>query len=153
MEGIIGTDVVTQIAIIVEDIDRAKQAYADFFGVPVPETQEPGPFEVTQTQYKGEPAPKAKARLAFFSVGEHLQLELIEPNGEASVWQDHLDQHGEGFHHIAFQVKGMDSMLERCEEAGLETVQRGRYGNGGGEYAYLDALKDLKIFVELLENY
>jgi hypothetical protein len=35
----------------------------------------------------------------------------------------------------------------------MKCEQRGKYGNGGGEYAYMDAHNDLKCLVELLENY
>lgn len=153
MSGLLGTNTVVQVAIIVRDMDKAKKAFTELLGLPVPETAAPGPYEVTQTHYQGEPAPQAKANLAFFKVGENLQLELIEPNGEKSVWQDHLDEHGEGFHHIAFQVKDIDEKVEACEAAGYKAVQRGKYASGTGEYAYLDATKDLKIFLELLENY
>jgi len=151
--SVLGTNIVTQVALIVKDIEATKQKYAEFFGVEAPPTVTGGEYEVTGTKYMGNPAPRAGAKLAFFNVGPSLALELIEPNGEQSTWQDHLDKHGEGLHHIAFNVKGMDSKLEACEKLGMITTQRGKYGSGTGEYAYLDATKDLKLFVELLENY
>ena len=39
-----------------------------------------------------------------------------------------------------------------AEAAGLRLVQHGTYGDGNGEYNYLDA-PDLKCIVELLESY
>jgi len=151
--SVLGTNIVTQVALIVRDIEATKQKYAEFFGVEPPSTIEGGDYKVTQTVYMGNPAPRAGAKLAFFNVGSNLALELIEPNGEQSTWQDFLDQNGEGIHHIAFVVKGMDEKIMACEKFGMITTQRGKYGSGGGEYAYLDATKDLKLFVELLENY
>jgi len=153
MSGVLGTNTVTQVALIVKDIEATKQKYAEFFGVEAPPTIDGGDFEVTGTMYMGSPAPRAGAKLAFFDVGPGLALELIEPNGEQSTWQDFLDKNGEGLHHIAFNVKGMDGKLEACEKLGMITTQRGKYGNAAGEYAYLDATRDLKLFVELLENY
>jgi len=151
--SVLGTNIVTQVALIVKDIEATKQKYAEFFGVEVPPTITGGDYEVTGATYMGKPAPKADAKLAFFNVGANMTLELIEPNGEQSTWQDFLDQHGEGLHHIAFHVKGMDDKLEACEKLGMITTQRGKYGDASGEYAYLDATKDLKLFVELLESY
>jgi len=151
--SIIGDNKVIQLCIIVKDIETTKKKYADFFGIEAPPTMDGGKFEVTGAEYKGQPAPKANCFMAFFSVGEGLQLELIQPNGEASVWQDHLDEKGEGFHHIAFGVKDMDSKIPILEKQGWPLVQRGKYGDASGQYAYLDANNDLKIWLELLESF
>jgi catechol 2,3-dioxygenase-like lactoylglutathione lyase family enzyme len=153
MAGILGTNVLTQVALVVRDIEKTKKKFAEFFGVPVPNTVDGGKYEVTGTVVYGKPAPDANCLMAFFSVGPGVQLEIIQPNGVESCWQDFLDQHGEGLHHIAFGVKNMDEKIKACEDFGLNCVQRGKYGSGTGEYAYLDGQKDLKCFIELLENY
>lgn len=153
MAGILGTNVITQVGFIVEDIEKTKKKFAEFFGVEVPPTIDGGEYEITKTTYMGEPAPKANCFMAFFSVGENVQLELIQPNGVKSTWQDYLDEKGEGIHHIAFNVKDMDEKIANSEDFGMKCVQRGKYGNASGEYAYLDATDDLKCIIELLENY
>ncbi|MDR2371464.1 MAG: VOC family protein [Treponema sp.] len=153
MAGVIGAQVLTQVGFIVKDVVKTKQKWAEFLGVPVPDHFDGGKYEVTKTLVEGEPAPKANCLMAFFDVGPNVQIELIQPNGEKSTWQDFLDRHGEGVHHIAFHIKGMDGRIEACEEFGMTCVQRGKYGDGKGEYAYMDAYKDLKCLVELLENY
>lgn len=153
MAGIIDTNILTQVGFIVKDIETTKRKFAEFFGVAVPNHFDGGKFEITGTTVGGEPAPDANCLMAFFDVGPHTQIELIQPNGVKSTWQDFLDEHGEGVHHIAFGVKGMDGMINRCESFGMHCVQRGKYGDGNGEYAYLDATKDLKCLIELLESY
>ncbi len=90
--------------------------------------------------------------MAFFDVGPGLQLELIQPNEEPSTWRDYLNEHGEGIHHIAFQIKDSKAKVASAEAAGLKLVQRGVYGDGSGEYNYLEA-PELKCIVELLESY
>jgi methylmalonyl-CoA epimerase len=152
MAGLINTNVISQVCIIVKNIEKTKKKWADFFGVPVPPTMNGGDFEITQTRYRKKPAPKANCLMAFFDAG-NIQMELIEPNGKKSVWRDFLDEHGEGIHHIAFQVEGMEKVLENCKQSGLKCTQWGKYGDGGGEYAYLDSEKDFKCVIELLENY
>ena len=153
MAGITGSTKLTQVALIVKDIDKTKKKLAEFFGVDEPPAFGGGDFAVTQTQYKGNPAPDAKCRMAFFDVGDGVQLELIEPNGVASVWQDFLDEKGEGIHHIAFGVKGMESVILSCENFGMKLVQKGNYGDGGGCYSYLEGGDGLPMLVELLENF
>ena len=153
MAGIVGSSTVTQIGFIVKDIEVSKRKFSEFLGVEPPPTIGGGKFEITGTTYKGEKAPDANCKMAFFNVGDNLQLELIEPNGVQSVWQDFLDENGEGIHHIAIQVKGMDDKIIACEKFGMKLLQRGKYGDGNGEYAYLDAYDDLKCLFELLESY
>jgi len=153
MEGIIDTNKVTQVGFIVKDIEKSKRVFAKFFGVEPPPHFDGGKFEITGTAYMGQPAPDANCMMAFFDAGPGMQIELIQPNGVKSVWQDFLDEHGEGIHHIAFGVKDMDAKIKACEEFGMKCVQRGKYGNGAGEYSYMDAYDNMLCLVELLENY
>lgn len=153
MAGVIDTNILTQVGFIVRDIEVSKRKFAEFFGIEPPPHFDGGKFEVTGTTVEGRPAPDANCLMAFFDVGPGIQIELIQPNGVKSTWQDFLDEHGEGIHHLAFGVKGMDGKVSACEAFGMKCVQRGKYGNGGGEYAYLDAYKDMKCLVELLESY
>jgi len=150
---VLGNYLITQVAIIVRDIEAAKKKFAAFFGVEPLATIMPWDYNITQTTYMGNPAPKAGCKLAFFNAGPNVSLELIEPNGEQSTWQDFLDAKGEGIHHIAFGVSGMDEKIAACQQLGMVCTQRGNYGDGSGQYAYLDATADLKCFVELLESY
>jgi len=153
MAGLFNTNVITQVALVVKDIEKTKKKWAEFFGVPVPPTVEAGSYEVTQTKYKGKAAPKAKCLMAFFDAGPNMQLELIQPNGQKSTWQDFLDKKGEGIHHIAFKVNGTKKIIETCEKKGLKCIQQGKYGDASGEYAYFDTEKDLKCIIETLESY
>ena len=152
MAGTVGTHLVAQVGFIVKDIETTKRKWAAFLGVDVPETQPCGDYEITQTVLMGEPAPKANSLLAFFDVGPGLQIELIQPNEEPSTWRNFLNEHGEGMHHLAFQVKDSAAQVARAEAAGLKLVQHGVYGDGGGEYNYLDA-PGLKWMVGMLGSY
>jgi methylmalonyl-CoA/ethylmalonyl-CoA epimerase len=146
--NVLGTRTITQIGILVHDIEKTSQAYADFFGVEKPQWFWTDTADKAKTEYRGEPS-EARAKLAFFDMGS-LQLELIEPDAHPSTWREALDQNGEGPHHIAFGIKGMGERIARLEERGMPLVQKGEYT--GGRYAYMDTLKDLKVIVELLEN-
>jgi methylmalonyl-CoA/ethylmalonyl-CoA epimerase len=65
-------------------------------------------------------------------------------------WKDQLDNHGDSFHHIAFRIKGMHDKLAYLNTKGVSLIQRGEYR--GGRYAYVDAIAQLGMIVELLEN-
>ncbi len=140
-----------QIGFLVKDIEKTKKEFSRFLGVSEPETVNSGAYEVTQTEYRGNPAPKAQCLMTFFYFG-NLQVELIQPNKEPSIWREHLEEFGEGIHHISFNVKGMQKRIDLCEEWGMKLLQRGEYRGGNGRYAFLDALDGLKIVVELLER-
>jgi methylmalonyl-CoA/ethylmalonyl-CoA epimerase len=153
MSGLLDNNQIAQVGFIVRDIEKSKKVFADFFGVSVPPTYDGGSYEITGTTVGEKPAPDANCFMVFFDVGPHTQIELIQPNGVKSTWQDFLDEHGEGIHHLAFQVKNMDVKIKNFEESGMECVQRGKYGDGNGEYAYMDGSKDMKCLIELLESY
>ena len=152
MAGVVGTHLVAQVGFIVKDVEVSKRKWAEFLGVEVPETQPIGDYVVTGTRFEGEPAPDAYCWMAFFDVGPGLQLELIQPNEKPSTWRNFLNEHGEGMHHVAFQVRNSAEQVARAEAAGLKLVQHGVYGDRSGEYNYLDA-PELHCIVELLESY
>ncbi|OMD79698.1 VOC family protein [Paenibacillus sp. FSL P2-0121] len=148
MSGWLGNHFVTQIGILVNDVEKVSTAYAEFFGLEKPQIIVTDTEDQAQTRYNGE-GTVARAKLAFFDMGS-LQLELIEPDQQPSTWRDYLNEHGEGPHHIAFVVEGMKEKIMLLEGKGFPLQQKGEYT--GGRYAYMDTFKELKVIVELLEN-
>lgn len=144
----LGTTTITQVAIVVKDIEAKARAWAEVLGLPVPEIIITDTYEHAQTEYEGRPS-EARAKLAFFHLGQ-IDLELIEPIGEPSTWKDQLDEHGDSLHHIAFEIKGMPEKIAYLDAKGIPLVQRGEYT--GGRYAYFDGNTRLGATIELLEN-
>ena len=144
----LGSTTVAQIAIVVRDIEEAAPRYANVFGLAVPNVIVTDPGSAVAMTYRGAPS-DARARLAFFHLGP-VQLELIEPLGGASVWQEALDRHGESVHHIAFWVEGMQRAVDFLKGQGIPMVQRGDMGPG--QYAYFAAPEKLCVTLELLEK-
>ncbi len=147
-EGTLGTTTVTQIGIIVRDVEAKARAWSGILGLPMPEIMITDTVDIAQTEYNGETS-TARAKQAFFHLGQ-VDIELLEPIGEPSTWKDQLDQHGDSLHHIAFQIQGMQEKLAYLDSKGLPLVQRGEYT--GGRYAYVDGVAQLGTIVELLEN-
>lgn len=148
-ESIIADKKVTQVAVIVKDIDKARNAWAQILGVKAPEVSVAESHFSRPTLYMGNPS-DAKAKLAFFAM-DNLQIELIQPLGGKSTWQEFLDKNGEGIHHMAFQVKNIDGIEKEFALLNMPTVQRG--GWDGGAYSYIDSSKEIGCILELLENF
>jgi methylmalonyl-CoA/ethylmalonyl-CoA epimerase len=140
---------VLQVGMIVKDIDKARTEWAKVLGVEVPGVSIASSNNLRPTKYQGA-ATNAESKLAFFNLG-NLQLELIQPLGGSSTWQEYLDTKGEGIHHLGFSVTGINSMEENFALQEMPTVQSG--GWDGGAYSYIDASVKLGCIIELLENY
>ncbi|RPI91861.1 MAG: VOC family protein [Chloroflexi bacterium] len=144
----LGNNKVMQIGMIVENIEDTVQAWSRLLGVEPPSITLTDSFDISNAQYQGKPT-TAQAKLAFFDLGQ-VSLELIEPVGESSTWNDQLTAHGPGLHHIAFEIKGMQEHIRGLADHGLQLIQQGEYQ--GGRYAYMDGQKRFGTVIELLEN-
>ncbi len=141
-------NIMVQVGVIVRDIEKTARHYAEVFGIDVPPVMITDAVDKAMTEYRGESTP-ARAKLAFMDMG-NIQLELIEPDEYPSTWREFLDKHGEGIHHIAFNVKGMKDAVAFLDSKGMPLVQKGEYT--GGRYAYIDGADKLGLILELLEN-
>ncbi len=143
---------IVQIGIVVRDVEKYAKSYAEFFGVPVPEVIISETEDKARTQYHGQPT-KARVKQAFFHF-DNIVIELLEPVGAPSTWQEFLDRNGEGVHHIACEIKDMDAHTASMRERGVDVVQQGRWTTyTGGRYAYFDSNAQLAVMLELLENF
>lgn len=147
--NIFGGGRVTQIGVVVQDIEQASQAYAEFLGMDKPQWFLTDAVDKAHTVFKGE-STEARAKLAFFEL-DNITIELIEPVGGPSTWQEFLENKGEGIHHIAFEIKDMDKKINLLTEGGMFLLQKGDYE--GGRYSYMDAGSKLGLILELLENF
>ena len=146
-----GTKIV-QIGIVVRDVEKYAKSYAEFFGVEVPDVIISEPEDTAKTCYHGRPT-KARVKQVFFNF-DNISIELLEPLGGPSTWKEFLDSNGEGVHHIAFEIKGMDEQIARMQDRGVNLIQQGRWTDGsGGRYAYFDSSDKLAVILELLENF
>jgi catechol 2,3-dioxygenase-like lactoylglutathione lyase family enzyme len=143
-----GFKAIAQIAIVCRDIEATAQRWAALLGVEAPKSFTTKPGLDTRMTYRGKPS-NAQCKLAFFDTGGCV-LELIQPLGPGSSWQDGLDETGEAVHHIAFKVKDLDGSLKACKEIGMPLLHYGRWGGDDGDYAYIDSKRQLGVTVELL---
>lgn len=148
-EAILNPQAVCQVALVVRDIEKACEKYAQLFGMPKPDYIITDELAKARTTYQGRSSP-AQAKLAFFDLGK-IQLELIEPIGEPSTWLDGLQANGESFHHLAFMVNDTQASVKAFEQLGVPVVQQGYYE--GGMYTYVDSQEEFGVVFELLQNF
>ncbi len=140
---------VVQVGIVVRSIERSIGVWENLLGVKASNIVETEPHEKTGMKYRGKAA-EGRAKLAFLQL-ENITIELIEPVGGPSTWREFLEKHGEGIHHIAFNVRDMESVKSNLRGMGIEIEQEG--GFTGGSYAYTDPKSPLGIIIELLTHH
>lgn len=143
---------VAQIAIIVEDLDRAVEMYWKKFGV--------GPWHfytyekpmVSHMTRRGKTC-EYRMRLALSHIGD-MRIELIQPLEGDTVYKEFVEKHGYGVHHIGMLTSDMKKALEDADAAGLEMTMDGAgFGpDGDGHYAYLDTEDLIGTTIELIER-
>lgn len=138
--------VIVQIGIVVRDAEKAAREYARVFNIPEPQVVRIAADDFARTSFRGQPS-DASGRAAFFDLGP-VQMEIIEPLGAPSTWQEFLDRNGPGIHHIAFRTTELPESLAFLDAAGMPLIQSG--GWDGGQYAYVDATEKLGMILELL---
>ncbi len=147
-----GDRVVSQICIIVRDVEKTAARYAEILGFDLASD-----FQVTllhdhtHATYYGQPM-DARAKIAACDIG-HIQFELLQPLDPQSSWNDYLEKHGEGIHHIAFFVPKTDAPAESFKSLGYVVTQQGLFTGQTGVYTYLDTDKDMGVVFELLEHF
>jgi methylmalonyl-CoA/ethylmalonyl-CoA epimerase len=102
---------------LVRDLEGAAQHMADAFGI--------GPWNIwtiTPTECKVHGKPTAFSfRVALATIGGGT-YEFVAPHGSRSIFDEHLDKHGEGFHHTCLAYES----LEAAREAKAELRRQGR---------------------------
>ena len=100
--------------------------------------------------YRGRPS-RAGVKLAMSFAG-HMNIELIQPNDDhPSVYKEHIDKHGHGFHHFGVATADFAAGIKRYEAIGMEVVFRCGVPTGG-EVAYFDTKGIMPGYVELIET-
>ena len=133
--------VIRHVGVIVADVDKAAAAYADLLGLPVRDPREATGVPFPES-YQGDRSAHPKVTIIRLN---NVSIELLEPIGGPSPWRDHLDQFGEGLHHIAFGVPDLQAAVAYLEEKG------GKHVLGDPDYpaAYVDLKPLLGFTAEL----
>jgi catechol 2,3-dioxygenase-like lactoylglutathione lyase family enzyme len=124
----------SQYALVVRSLEKVSDYWARL-GFPAMEITH-GPL--SDLVYRGRPG-QFDQKLGWHRHGT-VTWEWIEPLAAPTVYEDFLKEHGEGFHHLAFDVPDMDAANASWESLGVPIVQSGAWGEkgkrGSGRFAY-----------------
>ncbi|MGH9776932.1 MAG: methylmalonyl-CoA epimerase [Candidatus Acidiferrales bacterium] len=125
------------IGVAVRSLDQALKFFRDTLGLTL----------------KGiEDVPAEKVRVAMLPLGD-TRIELLEATADDSAIARFIEKRGEGIHHIAIEVSGLDAHLKRLEAAGVRILPgKGEYGASGHRYAFLHPAGCGGVLVELVET-
>jgi hypothetical protein len=130
---------IKQVGIVVRDVYETAKNYWNLLGIGPWEIREWESHILYQRTYHGNPS-WAKERLAHAYVGD-LELELCQVVEGDSIYQDWINQHGEGLHHLTFLCDDVDEVSKTLTNQGFVNLQSGRFGNPEEKpfgYNYID---------------
>jgi methylmalonyl-CoA/ethylmalonyl-CoA epimerase len=141
---------IAQVGIIVRDLERGVAAYNALIGLSSWSVYTYAPGLVRDQTYRGAPS-DFSMRVAL--AASDPIVELVQPLTGPSIYDEWLEQHGEGLHHVGVEVPSLAVAIAAASDAGFELLQSGRgYGvDEDGGFAYLDTYEQLRVIVELLE--
>ena len=131
------TNRIDHIGIAVKDAKERLRLYKDFLGLEVTEVEE---------------LPERGLRVYFIKVGD-TRIELLEPMNENSEVSGFLEKKGEGIHHIAFNVHGIDEAVALAKAHGLQPLsEEPKPGAGGTKVLFLHPKTTGGVLIELVEG-
>ena len=135
---------ISQIGIVVPDMDKAVKFYKDVMGLEfniLPREPETCELHGKETNFQ------IKTGFTFLN---GLQLELIEVVKGTSAHSEFLKKnpHG-GMHHVAIYVEDLDVEVQKYGDAGVKIIARGEYMRT--KWAYLDSTEQSGLLLELIE--
>ncbi len=109
-----------QINIIVRDIETAAEKWAQVLGVEKPEIRPMHLEGGDQYTYRGNPI-SCDILFAVIPMNGFV-LELHQPLTGPSTFQEFLDKHGNGVHHIGFETgNDRDAVIDHLKDLGFDT--------------------------------
>ena len=158
---LIKVDALQQVGYVVRDADKVMKNMWETFGI--------GPWDVyvttedlmSKTTYYGKPA-KFSFKAAMCQLSPNgMQIELIEPLSGDNIYQDHINQFGEGIQHLGwykvYSLNAFQETKQALEKAGFPCAMGGEmYSNTKerdyiGTWGYFDTRKVLNAMLEVLE--
>jgi hypothetical protein len=142
---------VSQFAFVARDL-RAVSAYWQKLGFPEMSFTHP---PLTNLVYRSKPG-RFDQQLGWQRHGK-VVYEWIQPLKGPTVYEDQIKAHGEGLHHIAFDIPDMEKAVAQWSAPGYQVAQSGEWGEknkpGWGRFSYIDTDAVGGVTVELLWNY
>jgi len=142
MNNPINFDGFIQVCMVVEDIEKSAETWSKLFNVPKPEIMIDPARENPDLTYRGNPAFYG-IKMAVIQAGTFV-VELIEPDENPSTFREFLDKHGNGVHHLGFEVgERRDAIIAELEASGFDMRTVGYYP--GSSWTVVDSEASLGV--------
>jgi len=127
----------------------------DHIGIAVKNLDETIPY-YTETLglnlLKIEEVASESVRVAFVDAG-NVKLELLEPISEQSAIHSFIEKKGEGIHHIAFGVEGIEQRMNELRTKGIRILnEQPKIGAGGAQVAFIHPKSSHGVLYELCDK-
>ena len=142
-----GIGSIDQVAVVVRDLDRAMEHYTNDLGIGPWAVHTFSPDWIRGMTFRGKEQGYTM-KLALAQLGP-VMYELIEPVEGPNSYEEFLDEHGEGLHHLGYFVDDIDAEISNMESKGYPLLQSGRPGDGG--YAYFETERDFGCILEAIQ--
>lgn len=127
---------IEHIGIAVKSIEESKKYYEEVLGLKC---------------YAVEEVADQKVKTAFFKVGQ-TKIELLESTDPEGPIGKFIEKKGEGIHHIAFAVNGIEAMLNKADGKGIRLIDKEpRKGAEGMNIAFLHPKSTGGVLTEFCE--
>ena len=142
---------ITQVGIVVSDLEKAKAGMLKVFGL---EPDIEGDNLYKKTWYRGEII-DAPVKSAFYN-SLNVQLEFLQPVGDIdTIWRDYLSEgfngRGHALHHLRFDVEDNDEVTKAMADRGIEKYMEGRsLVDPSASFTYYDSVDTLGFIVEVV---
>ena len=134
-ERIRGLGRVHHVALVVARLEPALRFWRDTLGLQLEVIEDIG---------------QDRVRIAFLPIGES-KIELVEPTDDTTGVARFLGKHGEGVHHVCFEVGNLAETLLRLEIDGVELIDTAPRKGAEGPVAFLHPRSCHGVLVELIE--
>ncbi|MEJ2596147.1 MAG: methylmalonyl-CoA epimerase [bacterium] len=132
-----------------------KLSHIEHIGIAVKSLEESIPFyeEVFGLKcYAIEEVKDQKVKTAFFQIG-NTKIELLESTDPEGPIGKFIEKRGQGIHHMAFAVKGINEALEEVRQKGVRLIdEKPRRGAEGLDIAFLHPKSTFGVLTELCED-
>ncbi len=142
---------IEHVGVLVRDLDRAMEHYTNDLGMGPWAVYTLSPDWIRDMTVRGEKQGYVYT-LALCSVGPVL-YELIESVQGPNIYEEFLNERGEGLHHVGYFVEDIDAEISNMESRGFALLQSGRgFGtNDDGAFAQFDTERECGCILEALE--
>jgi methylmalonyl-CoA/ethylmalonyl-CoA epimerase len=130
-------------------------SHIEHIGIAVKSLEEAIPFWEKQLGlkcYAIEEVKEQKVRTAFFKIGQS-KIELLESTDPEGPIGKFVEKKGEGVHHVAVAVEGLQANLTELEGKGAQLIDKTpRKGAEGLNIAFVHPKATRGVLLELCEN-